>query len=185
MDEKTTLAEKIYKSRIIILNGEINANSAANVIFQLLNMEKEDPEKDIFLYINSPGGSVSDGLAIYDTMQYIKPDVATVCFGMAASMGSFLLSSGKKGKRYSLPHSNILIHQPMVGLQGVQQQTDVGILARQMDKTRVLLEKILAKNTGQTLEKINRDTERDNYLSAEEALEYGIIDEVLWPDAEK
>lgn len=181
MSEQQSLAEKIYKSRIIVLNGQVNSESAANVIFQLLNMEKEDPNKDIFLYINSPGGSVTDGLAIYDTMQYIKPDVATVCFGMAASMGSFLLSSGTKGKRYALPHSNILIHQPLIGLQGTQQQTDIGILSRQMDKTRVVLEKILAKNTGQTLEKIHKDTDRDLYMTAEEALAYGLIDEILWP----
>lgn len=182
MEAKKSLADKIYESRIIVLNGEVNAESAANVIFQLLNMAKENPNKDIFLYINSPGGSVSDGLAIYDTMRYIKPDVATVCYGLAASMGSFLLSSGQKGKRYALPHANILIHQPLVGLRGTQQQTDIGILAKQMDKTRALLEKILAENTGKPLETINKDTERDNYMSAEEALTYGLIDEILWPN---
>lgn len=181
MSEKKSLGQKIYESRIIILNGEVNSESAAEIIFQLLSLEKEDPNKDILLYINSPGGSVTDGLAIYDTMNFVKPDVATVCFGMAASMGSFLLSSGAKGKRYALPHSDILIHQPLVGLQGYQQQTEIDILSVHLNKTRVLLEEILAKNTGQPIDKIHKDTERNYYMSAEEALEYGLIDAVLWP----
>ncbi len=174
--------EKIYESRIVVLNGVVDENSSARIIFELLNLEKEDPDKDIYLYINSPGGSVPNGLAIYDTMNYIKPDVATVCFGVAASMGSFLLSSGKKGKRAALPNSLILIHQPLAGMGGAQQQTDIKILADQIEKTRVKLEQMLAENTGQTIEQINKDTERDYYMTAEEALEYGLIDIILYPE---
>jgi ATP-dependent Clp protease protease subunit len=181
MSESKSLADKIYENRIIVINGEINSETAANVIFQLLNMEKEDSSKDIYLYINSPGGSVNDGLAIYDTMNYVKPDVATVCFGTAASMGSFLLSSGAKGKRSALPNSNILIHQPLIGLNGIQQQTDIEIIAKNLAKTRAKLESILAKNTNKTIEVIHKDSERDYYMSAEDALEYGLIDHILSP----
>lgn len=181
MKESKSLSEKIYENRIIVINGEINSETAVNVIFQLLNLEKEDPDSDIFLYINSPGGSVPDGLAIYDTMNYIKPDVATVCFGTAASMGSFLLSSGAKGKRSALPNSNILIHQPLIGLNGVQQQTDIEIIAKNMARTREKLEYILSKNTDKPLDVIHRDLERDYYMTAQEALEYGLIDQILEP----
>ena len=144
---------------------------------QLLFLEGEDPEKDIHLYINSPGGSVSAGLAIYDTMQYIKCDVSTICIGMAASMGSFLLSGGKKGKRYALPNAEIMIHQPLGGAQG--QATEIQIAAEHILKTRQKLNTILAENTGQSLEKIQADTERDNFMSAQEAKEYGLVDEVI------
>ncbi len=175
------LVENMRQSRIVLINGTIDRNVAAQTIFELLHLEKEDPNKDIYLYINSPGGSINDGLAIYDTMNFIKPDVITVCFGMAASMGSFLLSSGKKGKRAALPNSLILIHQPLMGMEGFQQQTDIKIVADHIEKTRIKLEKILAENTGQTIEQINKDTERDNYMTAEEALEYGLIDIILYP----
>lgn len=183
MPEDKTLSQKIYESRIIVLNGEVNNESAAQVIFQLLNMEKEDPTKDIYLYINSPGGSVTDGLAIYDTMNYIRCDVATVCFGMAASMGAFLLCCGTKGKRMALPNSNILIHQPLVGLGGMQQQTDIAILAKNMLRTRDKLEVIFSEKTGKTVAQIHTDIERDNYMSADEALAYGLIDKILLPNA--
>lgn len=182
MDPEQTLSEKIHNSRIVILNGEVNSQSAAQIIFEMLSLEKENPNSDIFFYINSPGGSVPDGLAIYDTMQYIKPDVVTVCFGTAASMGSFLLSSGTKGKRAALPHSQILIHQPMVGLNGVQQQTDITILSKHMERTRVTLEKIMARNMNKSVEQIHTDTERDFYMTAEEALDYGLIDKILYPE---
>lgn len=179
MSENKTLAQKIYDSRVIVLNGEVNNESATQVIFQMLSMEKENPREDIYLYINSPGGSVTDGLAIYDTMNYLQCDVATVCYGMAASMGAFLLACGTKGKRMALPNSSILIHQPLVGLGGMQQQTDIAIIAKNMLRTREKLEKIFADQTGQPIEKIHDDIERDNYLSAEEALQYGLIDKIL------
>lgn len=168
---------RLLKERIIFLGEEVTDASASVIIAQLLFLEGEDPEKDIHLYINSPGGSVSAGLAIYDTMQYIKCDVSTICIGMAASMGSFLLSGGKKGKRYALPNAEIMIHQPLGGAQG--QATEIQIAAEHILKTRQKLNTILAENTGQTLEKIQADTERDNFMSAQEAKEYGLVDEVI------
>ena len=182
--EQTSLGERSYdiysrllKERIIFLGEEVTDASASVIIAQLLFLEGEDPEKDIHLYINSPGGSVSAGLAIYDTMQYIKCDVSTICIGMAASMGSFLLSGGKKGKRYALPNAEIMIHQPLGGAQG--QATEIQIAAEHILKTRQKLNTILAENTGQSLEKIQADTERDNFMSAQEAKEYGLVDEVI------
>ena len=180
--EQTSRGERSYdiysrllKERIIFLGEEVTDASASVIIAQLLFLEGEDPEKDIHLYINSPGGSVSAGLAIYDTMQYIKCDVSTICIGMAASMGSFLLSGGKKGKRYALPNAEIMIHQPLGGAQG--QATEIQIAAEHILKTRQKLNTILAENTGQSLEKIQADTERDNFMSAQEAKEYGLVDE--------
>ena len=182
--EQTSRGERSYdiysrllKERIIFLGEEVTEASASVIIAQLLFLEGEDPEKDIHLYINSPGGSVSAGLAIYDTMQYIKCDVSTICIGMAASMGSFLLSGGKKGKRYALPNAEIMIHQPLGGAQG--QATEIQIAAEHILKTRQKLNTILAENTGQSLEKIQADTERDNFMSAQEAKEYGLVDEVI------
>ena len=182
--EQTSRGERSYdiysrllKERIIFLGEEVTDASASVIIAQLLFLEGEDPEKDIHLYINSPGGSVSAGLAIYDTMQYIKCDVSTICIGMAASMGAFLLSGGAKGKRYALPNSEIMIHQPLGGAQG--QATDIKIAAEHILKTRARLNRMLAQNTGQSLEKIEIDTERDNFMSAEEAKEYGLVDEVI------
>ncbi len=182
--EQTSRGERSYdiysrllKERIIFLGEEVTDASASVIIAQLLFLEGEDPEKDIHLYINSPGGSVSAGLAIYDTMQYIKCDVSTICVGMAASMGSFLLSGGAKGKRYALPNSEIMIHQPLGGARG--QATEIKIAAEHILKTRERLNKILAANTGQSLEKIEIDTERDNFMSAGEAKEYGLVDEVI------
>ena len=182
--EQTSRGERSYdiysrllKERIIFLGEEVTDASASVIIAQLLFLEGEDPEKDIHLYINSPGGSVSAGLAIYDTMQYIKCDVSTICIGMAASMGSFLLSGGKKGKRYALPNAEIMIHQPLGGAQG--QATEIQIAAEHILKTRQKLNTILAENTGQSLEKIQADTERDNFMSAQEAKEYGLVDEVI------
>ncbi len=182
--EQTSRGERSYdiysrllKERIIFLGEEVTDASASVIIAQLLFLEGEDPEKDIHLYINSPGGSVSAGLAIYDTMQYIKCDVSTICIGMAASMGSFLLSGGKKGKRYALPNAEIMIHQPLGGAQG--QATEIQIAAEHILKTRQKLNAILAENTGQSLEKIQADTERDNFMSAQEAKEYGLVDEVI------
>ena len=182
--EQTSRGERSYdiysrllKERIIFLGEEVTDGSASVIIAQLLFLEGEDPEKDIHLYINSPGGSVSAGLAIYDTMQYIKCDVSTICIGMAASMGSFLLSGGKKGKRYALPNAEIMIHQPLGGAQG--QATEIQIAAEHILKTRQKLNTILAENTGQSLEKIQADTERDNFMSAQEAKEYGLVDEVI------
>jgi len=182
--EQTSRGERSYdiysrllKERIIFLGEEVTDASASVIIAQLLFLEGEDPEKDTCLYINSPGGSVSAGLAIYDTMQYIKCDVSTICIGMAASMGSFLLSSGKKGKRYALPNAEIMIHQPLGGAQG--QATEIQIAAEHILKTRQKLNTILAENTGQSLEKIQADTERDNFMSAQEAKEYGLVDEVI------
>ena len=182
--EQTSRGERSYdiysrllKERIIFLGEEVTDASASVIIAQLLFLEGEDPEKDIHLYINSPGGSVSAGLAIYDTMQYIKCDVSTICIGMAASMGSFLLSGGKKGKRYALPNAEIMIHQPLGGAQG--QATEIQIAAEHILKTRQKLNTILAENTGHSLEKIQADTERDNFMSAQEAKEYGLVDEVI------
>lgn len=168
---------RLLKDRIIFLDEDVNDVSAGLVVAQLLFLESEDPDKDINLYINSPGGSVTAGMAIYDTMQYVKCDVSTICIGMAASMGAFLLSGGTKGKRYALPNAEIMIHQPSGGAQG--QETEIRIVAEQILKTRNKLNEILAANTGKDLEVIARDTERDNYMTAAEAKEYGIIDEVI------
>lgn len=168
---------RLLSDRIIFLGEEVSDTSASLIIAQLLFLESADPDKDIQLYINSPGGSVTAGLAIYDTMQYIKCDVSTICIGMAASMGSFLLSGGKKGKRLALPNAEIMIHQPSGGAQG--QASEIQIAAEHILKTRRKLNEILAANTGQTLETISRDTDRDNFMSAEEAKEYGLIDEVI------
>ncbi|MBR2778694.1 MAG: ATP-dependent Clp endopeptidase proteolytic subunit ClpP [Firmicutes bacterium] len=168
---------RLLRDRIIFLGEEVNEHTAGLIVAQLLFLESEDPDKDINFYISSPGGSVSAGLAIYDTMQYIRPDVTTICIGMAASMGAFLLSSGAKGKRFALPNSEIMIHQPLGGAQG--QASDIKIQAEHILKIRQTLNRILAENTGQTLERIEQDTERDNYLSAEEALEYGLIDRII------
>lgn len=168
---------RLLNDRIIMLNDQVDDASASVIIAQLLYLEGQDPDKDISFYINSPGGSVSAGLAIYDTMQYIKCDVSTICMGMAASMGAFLLSSGAKGKRLALPNSEIMIHQPLGQAQG--QATDILIHANHIEKTRANLNKILAENTGKPLEVIEKDTERDNFMSAAEAMEYGLIDKVI------
>jgi ATP-dependent Clp protease, protease subunit len=168
---------RLLKERIVFLVGPVNDQSANLVVAQLLFLESENPDKDIFLYINSPGGSVSAGLAIYDTMQFIKPDVSTLCLGMAASMGSFLLMAGAKGKRAALPNSRVMIHQPSGGAQG--QATDIEIHAREIIKTREQLNRIYADRTGQTYEKITSDMERDFFMSPTEALAYGLIDQVL------
>jgi ATP-dependent Clp protease protease subunit len=169
---------RLLKDRIIFLGTAVDDYVANLIIAQMLFLESEDPDKDINFYINSPGGLVTAGLAIYDTMQYIKPDVATLCMGQAASMGAFLLAAGAKGKRFSLPHSRILIHQPMGGFQG--QATDVDIQAREILKLRAKLNDILAHHTGQNVERIGRDTERDYYMSGEEAADYGLIDRVIF-----
>ncbi|MBO5944879.1 MAG: ATP-dependent Clp endopeptidase proteolytic subunit ClpP [Clostridia bacterium] len=169
---------RLLNDRIIVLSDEVNDATASLVVAQLLYLEGQDSEKDISLYINSPGGSVSAGLAIYDTMQYIKCDVSTICMGMAASMGAFLLSSGAKGKRFALPNSEIMIHQPLGGAKG--QATDIKIAAEHILKTREKLNKILAENTGKPIEQIALDTERDNWLSAQEAMDYGIVDKVFY-----
>jgi ATP-dependent Clp protease protease subunit len=168
---------RLLKERVIFMVGPVNDQTANLVVAQLLFLESENPDKDISLYINSPGGSVSAGMSIFDTMNFIKPDVSTLCIGMAASMGAFLLSAGAKGKRYSLPNSKIMIHQPLGGTQG--QATEIEIHAREILKTREQLNRILADNTGQPLDKIQRDTERDYYLSADEAKEYGLVDQVI------
>lgn len=168
---------RLLNDRIIVLSDEVNDATASLVVAQLLYLEGQDPEKDISLYINSPGGSVTAGMAIYDTMQYIKCDVSTICMGLAASMGAFLLSSGAKGKRFALPNSEIMIHQPLGGAQG--QATDICIVAEHIDKIKKNLNRILAENTGKPLEIIERDTDRDNYMSAEEAKEYGLVDQVI------
>jgi ATP-dependent Clp protease protease subunit len=160
-----------------MLQGEINDHVASLIVAQMLFLEAENPEKDIYLYINSPGGVVTSGFAIYDTMNYIKPDVVTICMGQAASMGAFLLSSGAKGKRFALPHARIMIHQPLGGAQG--QATDIEIHAKEILRMKKELNKILAENTGQSVRKIEKDTERDFFMSAEEALKYGLIDKVL------
>lgn len=185
--EQTSKGERSYdifsrllKERIIFLSEQVDSASASVVIAQLLFLDAEDPGKDIYLYINSPGGSITDGMAIYDTMQYIKSDVCTICVGLAASMGSVLLAAGKKGKRYALPNSEVLIHQPLIaggGLSG--QTTEIKIHADHMVKTREKLNKILSKRTGQPLDVIEKDTERDNYMTAEEAKKYGLIDEIM------
>lgn len=168
---------RLLKDRIIFLDEDVNDVSAGLVVAQLLFLESEDPDKDINLYINSPGGSVTAGMAIYDTMQYVKCDVSTICIGMAASMGAFLLSGGTKGKRYALPNAEIMIHQPSGGARG--QETEIRIAAEQILKTRSKLNEILAANTGKDIEVIARDTERDNYMTAEEAMAYGLIDAVI------
>ncbi len=168
---------RLLEDRIIFLTGEINDAVADTVVAQLIYLEGKDPDKDICLYINSPGGSVSAGLAIYDTMNYIKCDVSTICIGLAASMGAFLLSSGTKGKRYALPNSENMIHQPLGGAQG--QASDIKIQAEHILKTKKRLNEILAKNSGKPYEQLEKDTDRDNYLSAEEAKEYGLIDEIF------
>ncbi len=182
--EQTNRGERSYdifsrllNDRIIVLSDEVNDATASIVVAQLLYLEGQDAEKDISLYINSPGGSVTAGMAIYDTMQYIKCDVSTICIGMAASMGAFLLSSGAKGKRYALPNSEIMIHQPLGGARG--QATEIKIVADHILKTREKLNRILAENTGRSIEEIARDTERDNYLTAQEAMDYGLVDKVI------
>ena len=182
--EQTSRGERSYdiysrllKERIIFLGEEVNDTSASIIVAQLLFLEAEDPSKDIHLYINSPGGSVSAGFAIYDTMKYIKCDVSTICIGMAASMGAFLLAGGTMGKRFALPNSEIMIHQPSGGARG--QATEIKIVAENILKTKKKLNEILAANTGRSIEEIERDTERDNYMSAEEAKAYGLIDEIL------
>ena len=173
---------RLLEDRIVMLNEEVNSASASVVVAQLLYLESKDPTKDISLYINSPGGSISAGMAIHDTMQYIKCDVSTICMGMAASMGAFLLASGTKGKRFALPNSEILIHQPLIGGQGgglSGQTTDIKIHAEHMVYIRDKMNRMLSEYTGQPLEKIQQDTERDNYLTAQQAKEYGLIDEVI------
>ena len=169
---------RLLNDRIIVLSDEVNDATASLVVAQLLYLEGQDPEKDISLYINSPGGSVTAGFAIYDTMQYIKCDVSTICMGMAASVGAFLLSSGAKGKRFALPNSEIMIHQPSGGAQG--QATEIEITAKQILKIRERLNKILADNTGKPIDIIAKDTERDNFMSADEALDYGLVDKILY-----
>ena len=183
--EQTSRGERSYdifsrllNDRIVMLSEEVNDTTASLIVAQLLYLEAQDPDKDIQFYINSPGGSVTAGLAIYDTMQYIKPDVSTICIGMAASMGAFLLSSGAKGKRIALPNAEIMIHQPSGGSQG--QATDIQIQAEQILKIKKKLNEILASNTGRELAVIERDTERDHFMTAEEAREYGLIDQVLY-----
>lgn len=182
--EQTNRGERSYdiysrllKDRIIFLSEEVNDVTASLIVAQLLFLEGEDPDKDIYFYINSPGGSVTAGMAIYDTMQYIKCDVSTICIGMAASMGAFLLSSGTKGKRYALPNAEIMIHQPLGGVNG--QAEDIKIHAEWILKTREKLNRILAQNTSQPLEKIEHDTDRDNFMGADEACQYGLIDKVI------
>ena len=188
--EKSARGERSYdiysrllKDRIIMLSGEVNDAVASTIVAQMLFLEAEDPDKDIYFYINSPGGVVTSGMAIFDTMNYIRPDVATICIGQAASMGSFLLSSGAQGKRFALPHARIMIHQPLGGAQG--QATDIEIQANEILRMKKELNGILAKNTGQSLKKVEKDTDRDFFMSAEEAKIYGIIDEVLVKNAKK
>ncbi|MCX6052736.1 MAG: ATP-dependent Clp endopeptidase proteolytic subunit ClpP [Campylobacterales bacterium] len=182
--EKTGRGERSYdiysrllKDRIVMLSGEVNDSVASSIVAQFLFLEAEDPEKDIYFYINSPGGVVTAGMAIYDTMNYIRPNVATICIGQAASMGAFLLCSGEKGKRYALPHARIMIHQPLGGARG--QATDIAIQAKEILRMKAELNELIAKNTGQNVETIEKDTDRDNFMSAQEALDYGMIDEVL------
>lgn len=187
--EQTARGERSYdifsrllNDRIIVLSEDVNPNSASVIIAQLLYLEGQDPEKDISFYINSPGGSITDGMAIHDTMKYIKCDVSTICMGMAASMGAFLLASGTKGKRFALPNAEIMIHQPLIGGQGgglSGQTTDIKIHAEHMVYIRDKMNRMLSEYTGQPLEKIQQDTERDNYLTAQQAKEYGLIDEVI------
>lgn len=183
--EQTSRGERSYdifsrllNDRIIMLSDEVNDATASLVVAQLLYLEGQDPDKDISLYINSPGGSITAGMAIYDTMQYIKCDVSTICIGMAASMGAFLLTAGAKGKRFALPNSEIMIHQPLGGMQG--QASDIKIHADRIVKMREKLNRIMSEATGQPLEKINKDTDRDNFLSADEAAAYGLIDKVIY-----
>ena len=168
---------RLLKDRIIFLGEEINDVTASLVVAQLLFLESEDPDKDISIYINSPGGVISAGMAIYDTMQYVKCDVSTICMGMAASMGAFLLSSGAKGKRYALPNSEIMIHQPLGGMQG--QASDMQIAAAHIQRTKDKLNRIFAENTGKKIEEIAKDTDRDNWLTAEQAMDYGLVDKVI------
>lgn len=182
--EKTGRGERSYdiysrllKDRIILLSGEIHDELASSIVAQLLFLEAEDPQKDIYLYINSPGGVITSGMSIYDTMNYVRPEVCTICIGQAASMGAFLLSCGAKGKRFSLPNSRIMIHQPLGGARG--QATDIQIQAQEILRLKSTLNEILASNTGQSVEKIAQDTERDFFMSAKEAQEYGLIDRVL------
>ena len=182
--EKTGRGERSYdiysrllKDRIVMLSGEVNDQVASTIVAQFLFLEAEDPEKDIYFYINSPGGVVTSGMAIFDTMNYIRPNVATICIGQAASMGAFLLSSGHKGKRYALPHARIMIHQPLGGAQG--QASDIQIQAEEILRMKKELNTILAENTGQNIKTLEKDTDRDNFMSAKEALDYGMIDEVL------
>lgn len=182
--EQTNRGERAYdiysrllKDRIIMLGSAIDDNVSNSIVAQLLFLEAENPEKDITLYINSPGGSITSGMAIYDTMQYIKPNVSTVCIGMAASMGAFLLAAGEKGKRFALPNSEVMIHQPLGGAQG--QATEIEIAARRILFLKEKLNQILADRTGQSLETLQRDTERDNFMTADRALEYGLIDKVI------
>jgi len=182
--EKTGRGERSYdiysrllKDRIVMLSGEVNDQVASSIVAQFLFLEAEDPEKDIYFYINSPGGVITAGMSIYDTMNFIKPDVSTICVGQAASMGAFLLCSGAEGKRYSLPSSRIMIHQPLGGAQG--QATDIQIQAEEILRMKADLNKILAKNTGKSVKVIEKDTERDNFMSAQEAVKYGMIDKVI------
>jgi len=182
--EKTGRGERSYdiysrllKDRIIMLNGEVNDMVSGSIVAQLLFLEAEDPDKDIYLYINSPGGVITSGMAIFDTMNYVKPDIVTICIGQAASMGAFLLSSGEKGKRYALPHARIMVHQPLGGAQG--QATDIEIQAKEILRMKKELNEILAANTGQSIKKISADTERDFFMSAAEASKYGLIDSVV------
>ncbi|MGN0591150.1 ATP-dependent Clp endopeptidase proteolytic subunit ClpP [Ruminococcus sp.] len=185
--EQTSRGERSYdifsrllNDRIIMLSEEVNDTTASLVVAQLLYLESQDPDKDISLYINSPGGSVSAGFAIYDTMQYIKCDVSTICIGLAASMGAFLLSSGAKGKRFALPNSEIMIHQPLIGGGGLSgQATDIQIRTKNLLRTKENLNRILSENTGKSMEEISRDTDRDNFMTAKEAMEYGLIDKVI------
>ena len=174
---------RLLKDRIVMLSGEVNDAVASTIVAQFLFLEAEDPEKDIYFYINSPGGVVTAGMAIFDTMNYVRPNVVTICIGQAASMGSFLLAAGEKGKRYALPYARIMIHQPLGGAQG--QATDIQIQAEEILRMKAELNGILAERTGQTLEQIEKDTDRDNFMSAKEAQEYGMIDEVLIKNEKK
>jgi len=183
--EQTNRGERSYdiysrllKDRIVFLGDEVNDQVASLIVAQLLFLEAEDPDKDISIYINSPGGSITAGMAIYDTMQYIKPDVSTICVGMAASMGAFLLAAGAKGKRYALPNSEVMIHQPLGGARG--QAVDIKIAADRIVKMRETINRILAERSGQSVEKVEKDTDRDNFMSAEEAVEYGLVDKVFY-----
>lgn len=168
---------RLLKDRIVMLSGEVNDAVASSIVAQLLFLEAQDPDKDIYFYINSPGGVITSGFSIFDTMNYIKPDVTTICIGQAASMGAFLLAAGEKGKRYALPHSRIMIHQPLGGAQG--QSTDIQIQAKEIQRMKDILNEILGERTGKTAEQLEKDTERDNFMSAAEAVEYGLIDKVL------
>jgi len=168
---------RLLKDRIIMLSGEVNDQVASSIVAQMLFLEAQDPDKDIYFYINSPGGVITSGLSMFDTMNYIKPDIVTICIGQAASMGAFLLASGTKGKRYALPHARIMIHQPSGGAQG--QSTDIQIQAQEIQRLKDTLNEILAEKTGKTSKRIEKDTERDNFMSAKEAVAYGLIDQVL------